>query len=282
MHKFFIWVLLGILTASCSLTRIQKFENIPYMVEGFLGELPEKRLDVFAPRKNKQPKPVLLFIHGGSWRSGNKDMYGFLGRRMARRGVVTVIINYPLSPEYKVHAMAKASAKAVNWIAENIENYGGDPDRIFVSGHSAGGHLASLISVRDEYFDSLGTKNPIAGAVMIDAAGLDMYQYLIEQDNAPGTSLRRAFTDDPQVWKATSPRYHLHDDMPPMLFLMGGKTYESILEGTGRFMEVYREYEDEPDLRIQKNKRHVPMILQFFYTPSRAFRWVVKFVKETG
>ncbi|MEX0882219.1 MAG: alpha/beta hydrolase [Cyclobacteriaceae bacterium] len=120
MHKFLIWALLGMITVSCSLNRINKLENIPYMEEWFLGEMPEKQLNVFASRKKGKAKPVLLFIHGGSWRSGNKDIYGFFGRRMARRGVVTVIMDYPLSPEYKVHAMAKASAKAVNWITENV------------------------------------------------------------------------------------------------------------------------------------------------------------------
>ncbi|MFO7826917.1 MAG: alpha/beta hydrolase [Cyclobacterium sp.] len=281
MRHFVLLVLSVLILGSCSLRGITVSENITFMEEGFLGKLPEKQLNIFYPRKSNELLPVLVFVHGGSWRSGSKERYGFLGRRMARREIVTVIIDYPLSPDFKIHSMGLAVAKALDWVSGNIADYGGDPDRIVVSGHSAGGHLASLVAVRDVYFDSLGVESPVAGAALIDAAGLDMYHYLREKNDAPGTSHLRTFTDDPEVWKATSPIYFLHEDMPPMIFLMGGKTYESILEGTDRFMEVYRRFDPEPDFRIQKNKRHVPMIVQFLYTPGRAFRWVRDFVKNT-
>ncbi|WP_439483686.1 alpha/beta hydrolase [Cyclobacterium plantarum] len=280
MGNFVLWFFLGFILTSCSLRGITVSENITYMEEGFLGEMPQKQLNIFYPKKITDPLPVLVFIHGGSWRSGSKERYGVLGRRMSRREIVTVIIDYPLSPEYKIHTMGMAVAKALDWVSENISAYGGDPGRIVVSGHSAGGHLASLVAVRDVYFDSLGVRNPIAGAVLIDAAGLDMYHYLKEANNAPGTSHLRTFTDDPEVWRATSPIYFLHEEMPPMIFLMGGKTYKSIREGTDRFMQAYSDFEPKPDLRIQKNKRHVPMIVQFLYTPGRAFRWVRDFVKN--
>lgn len=277
IYSFFL-----VLCGSCSLRGITVSENITYMEDGYLGELPEKRLNVFRPKKINEALPVLVFIHGGSWRSGSKEKYSLVGRRWARRNIVTVIIDYPLSPEYKIHSMGKATAKALNWVDENIADYGGDPERIVVSGHSAGGHLASLVAIRDEYFDSLGVKNPIAGAVLIDAAGFDMYHYLKEKNNAPGTSHLKTFTDSPEVWKDTSPIYFLHDNMPPMLFMMGGKTYDSILEGTDRFMEEYKKYEPEPNFKVQKNKRHIPMMLQMIYTPSRGFRWVTNFVKALG
>jgi len=277
-HVFYCLIIF--LFASCSFRGITVSENITYMEKGYLDEMPEKQLNIFSPKKIKEALPVLVFIHGGSWRSGSKEKYGLVGRRWARRNIVTVIIDYPLSPEYKIHTMAKASAKALNWVEENIAAYGGDPERIVISGHSAGGHLASLLAVRDDYFDSLGVKSPIAGAVLIDAAGLDMYHYLKEQNYAPGASHLKTFTDSPEVWKDTSPMYFLHDNMPPMFFMMGGKTYESILEGTDRFMEVYEQYEPDPNFKIQKNKRHIPMMLQMVYTPGRGFRWVIDFVKS--
>ncbi|WP_092176485.1 alpha/beta hydrolase [Cyclobacterium xiamenense] len=279
MANYLCMLLLAVL-ASCSFRGITVKENIPYMEEGFLEEMPEKRLSLFVPKRAAEPVPVLVFVHGGSWRSGNKERYGFFGRRMARRGILTVIIDYPLSPAYQVHAMGLATAKALDWVATNSADYGGDPERIVVSGHSAGGHLAALVTLTNRYFDSLGVDNPVAGAALIDAAGLDMYHYLKEQDYAPGTSHLKTFTDDPEVWKATSPIYFLRDDMPPLLILMGGKTYDSILEGTARFLDAYREFEPEPNFKRQDNKRHVPMMAQFLYTPGRAFRWVRDFVLE--
>jgi acetyl esterase/lipase len=250
------------------------------MEKGFLGNLPEKQLNVFAPKKADGSNNVLLFIHGGSWESGNKDIYNFLGARLARKGIVAVIIDYPLSPDYQVHDMAKASAHAVKWTKENIKTYGGSPDKIYVSGHSAGGHLASLISVRDEYFDTLGVGNPIRGTVLIDAAGLDMYWFLKEMNYAPGTEYLRAFTDNAQVWKDTSPIYFLDEKDPPMLIMMGGKTLPGIEKTTERFLEEYKKIEPKPNFHLQKGKKHKPMIVQFIYTPSKVYTWIEEFMEE--
>ncbi|EON77661.1 lipase, putative [Lunatimonas lonarensis] len=282
MRSYFAVFFLGLLALeACSFRSIVIHPDIPYMEEGFLDELPEKQLTVYAPKKVKsEPYPVLLFIHGGSWRSGNKEKYIPLGRRFARKGYVTVIIDYPLSPTYKVHSMGKASAKAVDWTHRHIGDFGGDPNNLFVSGHSAGGHLAALISVRDEYFDSIGVaSNPIRGAVLIDPAGLDMFTYLVEANNAPGTSHNRTFTDSPEVWRDASPMYHLHDAMPPMMIMVGGRTEPSILHGADRFMEAHAPYTPQPGFYLQKRKKHIPMIVQFLYTPSKTYRRVREFVE---
>lgn len=275
-----LFTILGLVFFSCSFKAVQRSKDITYMEKGFLGNLPEKQLNVFAPKKADGSNNVMLFIHGGSWDSGNKDIYNFLGARLARKGIVAVIIDYPLSPDYQVHDMAKASAQAVRWTEENIKTYGGSPDKIYVSGHSAGGHLASLISVRDEYFDTLGVENPIKGTVLIDAAGLDMYWFLKEMNYAPGTQYLRAFTDNPQVWKDTSPIYYLDQKDPPMLIMMGGKTLPGIEKTTERFLEEYKKIEPEPNFHLQKGKMHKPMIVQFIYTPSKVYKWIKEFMEE--
>jgi acetyl esterase/lipase len=280
IHARILFVFLVTISFSCSFRAVQRSKDISYMEKGFLGNLPEKQLNVFAPKKADGTNEVLLFIHGGSWDSGNKDIYNFLGSRLARKGIVAVIIDYPLSPDYQVHDMAKASAQAVKWTKENIKSYGGNPERIHVSGHSAGGHLASLISVRDEYFDTLGVENPIRGTVLIDAAGLDMYWFLNEMNYAPGTQYLRAFTDNQQVWKDTSPIYFLDEKDPPMLILMGGKTLPGIEKTTERFLEEYKKINPEPNFHLQKGKKHKPMIVQFLYSPNKVYKWIEEFMEE--
>ncbi|SMD43436.1 Esterase/lipase [Aquiflexum balticum DSM 16537] len=277
--RYLLCAILLLASFSCSFKGVHRSKEITYLENGFLGNLPEKQLNVFAPKKANGSNPVLLFIHGGSWDSGNKDIYNFLGSRLARKGIVAVIIDYPLSPDYQVHDMAKASAQAVNWVNENINTYGGDPERIFVSGHSAGGHLASLISVRDEYFDTLGVENPTKGTVLIDAAGLDMYWFLKEMNYAPGTEYLWAFTDDPQVWKDTSPIYYLDKKDPPMLIMMGGRTLPGIEKTTERFLEEYKKIEPEPNFHLQKRKKHKPMIVQFIYSPNKVYKWIGEFME---
>jgi len=232
--------------------------------------LPEKQLNIFAPRKTGNYS-VLIFYYGGSWKSGKKEMYSFLGNRLARRGVVTVIVDYPLNPEYQVPAMELAATNAVIWTAENIKEYGGNPDRLFASGHSAGGHLASLVAVKDSNFENLGKENSLKGAVLIDPAGLDMYSYLIETGEEEGKKYTNAFTKDPMIWKQSSPIFFLEEGQIPMLILEGEETYPSIQAGRGRFMKVVEDKNLDISYEIYPKKKHIPMITQFFWTWSRGY-----------
>ncbi|GAA5041353.1 hypothetical protein GCM10011506_43000 [Marivirga lumbricoides] len=275
-------LLITLFTSSCTLLSVKKHKDITYLSKDFSDSLPEKKLNVFASKKASGDDKVLIFIHGGSWNSGNKDLYGFLGRRMALKGIVTVIINYPLSPEYKIDDMATAAAKSVQWVKENISEYGGNPDKIFISGHSAGGHIAALITLKEEYITNLGMKNPLIGAILIDAAGLDMYSYLRMKRYAPGTSYLKAFTNDSVKWKESSPIYFIDTNDPPLLIMMGGKTLPGIISTTEDFLTEYENYVPEPNFHLQKHKRHIPMILQFFNTRNRAYDWILDFMEDSN
>ena len=135
-------------------------------------------LDVYSPKQaapNAAGYPVVLFIHGGSWTSGNKNIYTFIGRRLAKQGVVAVLINYRLAPPVHVPEQAADCARALAWTVGNIKQYGGDPARVFVMGHSAGGGLAALLATDDALLAANGLpQNPVTGAIMDDPAGLDM------------------------------------------------------------------------------------------------------------
>ena len=266
---------------SCAFKSIRRSKNITYLQQGDFVNIPTQKLNVFAPRHPKQLKDVFIFIHGGNWNSGNKALYSFFGTRLARKNVVAVIIDYPLSPEYKYYDMALASAQAVNWVKKNIEKYGGDPNRIFVSGHSAGGHLAALISVRNNYFDTLGIANPIAGTILIDAAALDMYGYLKSEDFDDDNTYLKTFTTDSAQWKAASPLYFLHSNMPPMLIYQGGKTYPSIKESNEKFIAALKPFAPATPFHLLKGKKHIPMILQFFNTCNPRYKEIISFMKET-
>jgi acetyl esterase/lipase len=259
---------------------VRKTSSVTYQ-EG-TSKFPAQQLDVYAPRKVKSPRPVLVFIHGGNWNSGKKSQYWPMGRNFARKGIVTVIIDYPLSPAANYDDMAKASAKAVQWTVENIGKYGGDTSRLFLSGHSAGGHLAALIGLDDEYFKALSMKNPAAGLVLIDAAGLDMYNYLLEKKYPSDNTYIKTFTNDSAIWKKASPRYYLKQDMPPMLIYRGGETYESIETSTEAFMGDYRKFVPNPRYKVLKGKKHVPMIVQFFWPWNKYFGEIGEFMKKGG
>lgn len=149
--SFTIVLLLLLLTLSVIARPSRRTKDIPYVTPETPGYSADRHvLDVYTPQKASATKrAVVVFIHGGSWNSGNKNIYTFVGRRLARHDMVAVIINYRLSPAVQVPDQADDCARAVQWVSQHIGDYGGDPSRIFVMGHSAGAGLAALLAADD-------------------------------------------------------------------------------------------------------------------------------------
>ncbi len=221
---------------------------------------------------------MLIFIYGGSWNSGRKGLYSFFGTRWARKDVLTVMVDYPKSPKAGYDEMAIDVAQAVKWVKENIQTFGGDLNKIFISGHSAGGHLAALVGIKKEYFERVGIANPLKGIILIDAAGLDMYGYLQGENFERGNTYLKTFSNDPKIWKEASPMYFLHKDMPPMLIYRGSKTYPSIEESNEKFVTALKAFVPQPNYTILNGKKHVPMITQFFNTGNGRYREIKAFM----
>jgi len=112
--------------------------------------------------------PVFLFWHGGSWKSGDKERYRFVGARLARQGFVVAIPNYRLAPEDSFPAFEQDAALAVRWMSDHARDFGGDPARMFLSGHSAGGHIALILALDDRYLRAVGlAPSCLAGIVSL-------------------------------------------------------------------------------------------------------------------
>jgi acetyl esterase/lipase len=264
------------LCTSCAFKSVTRTKDITYLEKA--SDLPQKALNIFAPRKAEMA-PVLIFIHGGSWHSGRKEIYDFMGSRLARRGVVTVIIDYPLAPDYQLPAMEKASVLAVKWVKENIEQYGGDPNNIFISGHSAGGHLAALAAIKKEPWEEIGMDNPLQGAILNDPAGLDWYWFLTERkEKYNAEDNYDAFTSDPQVWKAYSPIYFLEGKEIPLLIMEGEKTYPGISLTVERFRKEGEAKGTPLTYSFYPKTKHIPMITQYFWTWSKGYDDVLEFM----
>ncbi len=241
------------------------------------------QLDVYQPRrKSTEKRPVVVFIHGGSWNSGSKNIYWFVGRRLAKQGVVAVIINYRLAPNVAVPAMADDAARAVQWTQQHIADYGGDPDRIFVMGHSAGAGLAALLATDNTYFSRLGVAtNPIKGAILDDPAGLDMYDYLKKMAYPNDEQYLIPFGKNPDVWRAVSPMYHVSKASPPMLLFVGGKTYPSIASSSEQFRQKLVELGVQHEFTLIPGKKHIPMVLQLFWKHNVIYQNLLKLVGTT-
>jgi acetyl esterase/lipase len=265
---------------SLSACSVESYKKITYQKADSSQQTNTQYLNVFAPADRSRLRDVFVFIHGGGWDSGSPALYDFLGRKMARKGVVAVIISYPLSPNAQYDAMATASARAVQWVKENISQYGGNPRKIFVSGHSAGGHLASLITLDDKYFNALEIANPIKGAILIDAAGLDMYSFLKQKDFDESNSYIKTFTDNPATWKKASPLYFLDESMPPLLIYRGGKTYTSIERSTKTFIDSLKTYNPNPNYKVLDELDHFSMIIQFLFSSNLLYDEIINFMRD--
>ncbi|PJJ53064.1 alpha/beta hydrolase [Hymenobacter chitinivorans] len=259
----------------------RRFANLTYVPTTEAGFDAERhRLDVYAPRrKAAAPYPVVVFIHGGSWNSGNKNFYSFIGRRLAKQGVVAVVINYRLAPTVLVPAMADDCARAVIWTTQHIAQYGGDPQRLFTMGHSAGGGLAALLAADNTLFTRRGlATNPVRGAILDDPAGLDMYDYLRKMQYGGDEQYLVPFGKDPAVWKAVSPMYYVTAATPPFLMFVGGETYPSISSSSAKFRQKLKGLGREPQFSVLPGKKHVPMVLQLYWQNNVVYQELLKFV----
>lgn len=112
------------------------------------GADPRQRIDVYRPRKiSGAQRPIIIFIYGGSWNSGSKDGYAFVGRALASRGFVVAIPDYRLVPNVRYPAFLEDNAAATRWVIANASSLGGDGRRIVLVGHSAGAYDAAMLAL---------------------------------------------------------------------------------------------------------------------------------------
>ena len=174
--------------------------------EGEPADADKHKLDLYLPR-DKKNFPVLVFAHGGSWRSGDRSLYKALGYRLARAGIGVAIPSYRLMPQNPHPAQIEDLAAAFAWIARNISERGGDASRIYLSGHSSGAHLAALLALDEKYLQKFDlARNTIRGVIAMsgvyDVDKLDTFLV------AGGDKSNR--TD-------ASPSAHAHSGAPPFL-----------------------------------------------------------------
>lgn len=272
MRLLLLLISIGFCFSSCS---SKKFKDVSYLKK---ENKTERKLNIFVPRKqSKEPMPVLIFVHGGNWNTGNKNGYGFFGRNFAKKGVITVIPSYTLSPNANYDEMTREIATAIEWTKNNITNYNGDSQRIFVTGHSAGGHLVALATMNPKYGVEAGT---VKGIILNDAAGLDMKHYLEQIPPTDKNDYVATWTKDPKEWKNASPIYFVNEKTPPVLIYVGKKTYPSIKVANERFLKELKGFQKEAQ-PLFVNKKHIPMILQYFWPWSNRFDETVEFMAKS-
>ena len=172
------------------------------------------QLDVYRPADASAPTPVVLFFYGGSWRNGTRGEYGFVGRALAARGVLTLVADYRRFPQGRFPLFEQDAAEAARWTVDHAAELGGDPRRIFLAGHSAGAHIAALLASDRRYLAARGLgPRDFAGAIGIAGP----YDFLPLVDPA----IIEVFGAQAD-WPASQPIRFVDGDEPPFLLLQGG------------------------------------------------------------
>ncbi len=185
------------------------------------GTLPRQKLDIYLPNleatqqfKNTSRK-VVIFFYGGSWDSGERSDYKFVGEALASQGFIVVIPDYRVYPDVLFPALMADPAMAARWVKDNITRYNGNANQVFLAGHSAGAHIAVMLGVNAEYLAKQSLK-PADFAGIIGLAG--PYDFLpLKSDR-----LKTIFGPESEQWKS-QPINFVDGKNPPMLLAVGKK-----------------------------------------------------------
>jgi acetyl esterase/lipase len=181
----------------------------------------QQLLDVYSPTTGGA-HPIVVWIHGGGWRQGDKALVQRKPQALVDRGWVFVSVNYRLVPQVTVQQMTGDIAKSIKWVHAHAAEYGGNPDKIFVAGHSAGAHLAALVCTDDRYLKAEGLPLPaIKGCIPVDTAAYDAREKVRSVGPLMAGRNAEIFGRDEAAQKELSPVSHVaaNKGIPPFLIL---------------------------------------------------------------
>lgn len=180
---------------------------------------PEKiqKLDIYAP-KNAKGLPVLISLHGGGWTAGSKNPWAISAEALMTKGIISVSIDYGLAPQYRMEAIINHVREAVAWVFKNIGQYGGDPNRLYIHGMSAGAHLASTALMPNWQEDFDLPEDVIKGVVAVSG----IYD-LCTLVHAPQADSQQALQMTLEESLRDSPFYHLPQHSIPAIIAYGEK-----------------------------------------------------------
>ena len=237
--------------AAPTLHEVEVAPNIAYY-NGADADKARQKLDVYSPKGAKK-RPVVLFIHGGAWVFGDKDYFGIhaaVGRMFARHGIVAVVANYRLSPKVRHPEHIKDVARAFAWTRLNIARYGGRTDQLFLCGHSAGGHLVSLLATDESYLKAEGRAfSDIKGVMAISG----VYEI-------PEKMFLDVFGKDPKVHRQAGPMMHVKAGCPPFLILYADKDYLFCDVQSEKFAKALRAKKVAARTQRIKERNHLDII----------------------
>jgi arylformamidase len=212
------------------------------------GNSPRETLDIYAAEK--AGGPVLIYIHGGYWRSGNKEDNCNFVPTFTRRGVTVVLVEYDLCPQVTVTDIVRQTRSSIAWVYKNIVLYGGDPTKLFVSGHSAGGHLTAMALAHDWTKERLPA-DLIKGAVATSGVyDLDMVMEISVQEEVRMT---------PEIAKQNNPFLNPPRVKCPLVVAVGGTEPKGWQQMSKDYFEFCKQHGMKVEYLVEPDANHYTM-----------------------
>lgn len=217
------------------------------------GDLERQKLDIYVPtQRTGESSPVVVFFYGGGWEGGDKKDYKFVGEALSSHGITVVIPDYRVYPEVIFPDFVDDAAAAVAWTWSNIERYAGDKQQLFIAGHSAGAHIASLLVLDPDYLKKYAlTPDYVNG--MIGLAG--PYDFLPLKSD----TLKTIFGPQEKRWQS-QPINFVGGNNPPMLLMVGSRDLTVWPRNSYRLADKISEQGGEVELLKFPDYGHVAMV----------------------
>jgi acetyl esterase/lipase len=217
------------------------------------GPESRQKLDVYSP-KDAQDRPVVVFFYGGSWTAGNRGLYRFVGAALAERGIVAVLPDYRLYPQVKFPLFLDDGALAVAWVQKHAHEFGGDPQRIVLMGHSAGGHEAAFLAYDRQLLEKAGARpESIVGFVGLSGP------YAL----APDTKILNTIFASPYTEAQWQPVRFVTSQAPPTLLVHGTADDVVSIQHAEQLRDVLQANHVRVETQFYPDKNHSATVAGF-------------------
>lgn len=228
----------------------------------------QRRLDIYR-NMNSGKNPVVIFIHGGAWRSGHRRQYVPLGVSLALKRITAVIPSYSQAPKYPFPEPVRDAASVVSWVHDNIDKLGGNPDKIFLAGHSSGVQIAALVALDPHYllFHKLPT-TVIRGVIALSG----IYEV------PPG--FEYAFGGSEEARAQASPSRFIREGAPPFLVVRGGHDTEIVIQQSPLFIARLKSAGISVEEEVYPEEDHNSIIALASIRNSELIERIDRFVED--
>ena len=227
--------------------------NLDCRIDVSCGDHPDQLIDIFpATGKDGGPAPVFIFIHGGYWRMLSHRESSFMAENMVANGIAVVAVNYSLAPEASIDTIVHQCREAIAWTCRNADGFGADPDRIFVCGSSAGGHLTGMMVAGGWHEDFGVPSDVIKGAVPL--SGLHDLEPLRHSCINEWAKL------DEEAARRNSPVHHLPDAGCPLILSYGASETSEFKRQSALLADAWRANGWQADIFEHPDRNHFDIV----------------------